>query len=93
MLLAEREAAVVERDRVIAQLLDRVADLEARLAKNSQNSSKPPSSDAFTRPQPRSLRKKSGRKPGKQSGQAGSRLEPRAEPDGPERARHQGHLG
>jgi transposase len=72
---------LAERDRVIAELSARVAELEARLGKNSQNSSKPPSSDAFVKPAPRSLRKKSGRKPGKQSGDRGARLEPRADPD------------
>lgn len=62
-------------------LTERVSQLEARLGKNSQNSSKPPSSDAFTKPVPRSLRKKSGRRPGKQPGDPGARLEPRAKPD------------
>lgn len=72
---------LAERDRVIAELLTRVAELEARLGKNSQNSSKPPSSDAFVKPPPRSLRKQSGRKPGKQKGERGARLEPRLDPD------------
>lgn len=73
---------LAERDRVIETLLGRVAELEARLAKNSQNSSKPPSSDnPFVKPPPRSLRGKSGRRPGKQPGQGGARLEPRPEPD------------
>lgn len=80
-LLAERDAALRERDRVIAELSARVAELEARLGKNSQNSSKPPSSDAFTKPPPRSLRKKTGRKPGKQPGERGARLEPDPDPD------------
>lgn len=56
VMLAERDAALAERDRVIEQLLARVAQLEARLRKNPQNSSKPPSSDAFVKPAPRSLR-------------------------------------
>jgi len=88
IMLAERDAGLVardrsleERDRLIAELSARVAELEARLGKNSQNSSKPPSSDAFVKPPPRSLRRKSGRKPGKQTGEQGSRLEPRADPD------------
>ena len=72
---------LAERDRVIEQLSARVAELEARLGKNSQNSSKPPSSDAFVKPPPRSLRKKTGRKPGKQPGDRGARLEPSADPD------------
>lgn len=37
-------------------LTERVSQLEARLGKNSQNSSKSPSSDAFVKPPPRSLR-------------------------------------
>src|SRR5688572_24412938 len=72
---------LAERDRIIAELTARVADLEARLGKNSQNSSKPPSSDAFVKPPPRSLRRRTGRGPAKQPGEAGSRLEPRSDPD------------
>lgn len=73
---------LVERDRLIESLVARVGELEARLAKNSQNSSKPPSTDnPFVKPPPRSLRGKSGRRPGKQPGQGGARLEPHAEPD------------
>ena len=82
VLLAERDRNLLERDRLIESLLLRVGELEARLAKNSQNSSNPPSSDGpFVKPPPRSLRGKSGRRPGKQPGQGGARLEPRAEPD------------
>ena len=39
----------------------KIKELEARLGKNSQNSSKPPSSDGFKKPPPKSLREKSGR--------------------------------
>lgn len=63
------------------ELERRITQLEARLGKNSQNSSKPPSSDAFVKPPPRSLRRKSGRKPGKGQGDPGFRLEPRPNPD------------
>ena len=86
--LVERDAILVERDRLIVELSARVLELstrvtqlEARVSKNSQNSSKPPSSDAFVRPPPRSLRRASGRKPGKQSGGQGFALELRPEPD------------
>ena len=46
-----------------ARLIERVAELEARLAQSSKNSSKPPSSDSpFQKPPPpRSLRRRSGR--------------------------------
>jgi len=87
-LLAERDQLLAERDRVqaeqaelIAALTGRLAELETRLGKNSQNSSQPPSSDAFVKPPPRSLRRQSGRKPGKGPGDPGFRLEPRPDPD------------
>ena len=87
-VLADRDAVLADRDRVIVELSAQVAEfsarvteLEARLGKNSQNSSKPPSSDAFVKPPPRSLRRASGRKPGKQTGEQGFRLEPRQVPD------------
>src|SRR6476661_924923 len=44
-----------------------VHELQARLAKDSHNSGKPPSSDGLGR-KTRSLRKKSGKKPGGQLG-------------------------
>jgi hypothetical protein len=72
---------LAQRDALIAALAGRVAELEARLGKNSRNSSKPPSSDGLAKPAPKSLRRASGRKPGKQQGGQGFRLEPRAVPD------------
>lgn len=72
---------LAQRDALIAVLAARVAELEARLGKNSRNSSKPPSSDGLGKPAPKSLRKPSGRKPGKQQGGQGFRLQPRAVPD------------
>jgi transposase len=50
-----------------------VHDLQARLAKDSHNSGKPPSSDGLGR-KTRSLRKKSGKKPGGQLGHRGETL-------------------
>ena len=46
--------ALAERDALIVALAGRVAELEARLGKNSQNSSKPPSSDGLAKPAPKS---------------------------------------
>lgn len=61
----------------IAELEERVRVLEARLNQNSQNSSKPPSTDVFVneKPKPKSSRTRSGKKPGGQKGHQGSTLE------------------
>jgi transposase len=61
---------------LIKQLLQRVHDLEAQIAKNSSNSGRPPSSDGFKKPsKTNSQRGKSGRKPGGQNGHQGKTLE------------------
>jgi len=62
-------------------LTAKVAELEGRLAKNSRNSNKPPSSDGLNRPKPKSQRK-SGQKPnGGQKGHQGHTLKKVAEVD------------
>ncbi len=71
---------LVQRDELIARLLERVQVLEERLGKDSHNSHLPPSSDRFVR-QPKSLRKKSGKKPGGQPGHRGETLELSSSPD------------
>ncbi|MGH2485114.1 MAG: DUF6444 domain-containing protein, partial [Ktedonobacterales bacterium] len=71
--IAELEAENAKQLEQIAALLGRVHDLEARLAKDSHNSSTPPSSDGLKRqlPRTRGLRRASGKKPGGQLGHFG----------------------
>jgi transposase len=63
------------------QLVARVAELERQLKANSRNSSKPPSSDGYEKPAPKSLRSKSERKSGGQEGHEGQTLLMVAKPD------------
>ena len=85
--VAEKDALIlalfeqVERLTATVQALSaRVRELEGRLRKGSDNSSKPPSSDGLVK-KPKSLRQSSGRKPGGQAGHEGTTLERVATPD------------
>jgi transposase len=76
-LVVELRAAVAERDGVIA-------GLRSQLAANSRNSSKPPSSDGYSKTpasKDRSLRRCSGRKPGGVEGHEGAYLKRSPTPD------------
>lgn len=73
---------------MVEALRAEVGELRRQLGLNSQNSSKPPSSDSpFDKPAPKSLRRRSGRKPGGQAGHPGSTLAMVEDPD--ETLRHE----
>ncbi|MCL2477742.1 MAG: DUF6444 domain-containing protein [Candidatus Bathyarchaeota archaeon] len=61
-------------------MTQKIADLEARLNLNSKNSSTPPSKDPIWK-RPKSQRKRSGKKPGGQTGHKGHGLKITQQPD------------
>jgi transposase len=66
----------------IMQLADRIQALEDRLAMDSHNSGKPPSSDGYIKPAPKSLRKRHKKKKnGGQTGHSGNTLQMVQNPD------------
>jgi transposase len=72
-------ASVRELAAQVEALRAQVAELESRLAKNSRNSSKPPSSDGLKKP--KSLRKPGEHPSGGQPGHVGKTLEKVAQAD------------
>jgi len=80
-LILEQYKMLHEQSVLLARLAKEIEDLKSKLAKNSRNSSKPPSSDGYDKPQPKSLRKKSGRSSGGQPGHKGNTLKQVAHPD------------
>lgn len=84
LIQQDREAALAIYDTLIAlirALEARVQSLEDQLAKHSQNSSKPPSSDGLRKPHPTSTRVSSGKPSGGQPGHPGHTLKAVARPD------------
>ena len=78
---AQKDALIVASFEQIAYLERRIVELEARLGMDSTTSSKPPSSDGYGKPGPKSQRGKSGKRSGGQKGHRGATLERVAEPD------------
>jgi transposase len=87
-LLGERDAEIAALRSLLAELDElrkqgaelqaQVADLAARLR---QNSSRPPSQDGPGKAAPKSLRTKTGRKPGRPEGQPGATMQLSDHPD------------
>jgi transposase len=79
-VIADQTEQNQQHQTMVNDLQATIADLNMRLATNSANSSKPPSTDGY-KPAPKSLRRKTGRKPGGQPGHQGVTLELSETPD------------
>ena len=76
-----RSAVIALLQETFLALAERIQKLEDQLAKNSRNSGKPPSSDGYEKPAPKSRRTRSRKKSGGQVGHAGHTLEAVGKPD------------
>ena len=76
-----RVAVIALIQETLVVFAEQIKKLEDQLAKNSSNSGKPPSSDSYEKPAPKSRRQRSGKKSGGQAGHAGYSLEAVATPD------------
>lgn len=75
------EAVILLVQRAFTEMNERLQHVEDRLSKNSGNSGKPPSTDGYEKPAPKSRRRHSGKKSGGQAGHAGHTLRMVETPD------------
>lgn len=70
----EQTKIIENQSAIIAQKDQEIAELKRRLGMNSNNSSKPPSTDGYKKPPVKSLREPSDKKSGGQEGHPGKNL-------------------
>lgn len=80
-IVLEQTATINKLTETLAVLTEENTKLKEQLGKNSKNSSKPPSSDGLNKPQPKSLRKSSGKNQGVQKGHKGTSFSVTKDPD------------
>lgn len=74
--------------KIVEKQQEEINQLKAIINKDSHNSNRPPSSDNPFKKKTKSLRKKSGKKPGGQKGHKGSKLQKVSNPDKTEKVSH-----
>lgn len=80
-VISIQSSKIEEQEKAICALKGRIRELEDERAKNSRNSSKPPSSDGVKREATKSMRKSSGSGVGGQKGHKGNTLQMVDNPD------------
>lgn len=80
-VIEQQERQIQEQGKRIREQESRIQGLEAIIKKDSHNSSKPPSSDGYTKRPLKQKRVKSGKRPGGQKGHEGKTLQMVSHPD------------